>query len=304
MFNFNKIYREAEGVDGGGAAPEGETPVDNTPPADTGVTPPADDATPPKEGDTPPADTPPADDVPKGSEFKLPEEFKDKPWAAKIKSEDDLYKQIDNLTTLAGKKNAYPSADATPEQLDEYFQGLRPESKEAYDFGEDHPNPDVAAKFGDMLFDAGVSKHQGQKLIEAYNAFEKSTIEEATSAEGFETIMTEKFGKEYDGVVTNVSKSLTEHTSKETQDILNKMPNQYLGAMYEAMDSFLKAYGANEGGDNKHTEKAGLPAGGKDINEVRANLRAEMRALDQKPHTAEQKQKLIDELQATYTNQK
>lgn len=237
------------------------------------------------------------------SEFTLPDEHKDKPWASKVKSQEDLYKQIDNLNELVGKKNAVPAKDATTEQLDEFFTALRPESKDAYDFGEDHPNPEFAGQVGDMLFDAGISEHQAKKLIPAYNALEQATMEEETSADGFKEIMTTKFGEKYDGVVTNVSKSLTEHTSKETQDILNAMPNQYLGAMYEAMNSFLKAYGVNEGGSDTHSEKAGATTT-TDVNTQRSDLRKQINELDAgtRMYTAQEKQDLVDKLQATYTN--
>lgn len=299
MFKFNNIYRDApaEGGGGGSAAPEGEAPTDNTPPTDGGAeTPPSDNPTPPKEGEAPPAEDPkPAD-----SEFKLPEEYKDKPWAAKVKSEEDLYKQIDNLTTLAGKKNAYPSDDATPEEWDKYFEGLRPESKDSYDFGENNQMPEQAEAFQDMLFEANISGKQAEKLIPKFQAWQKNLVDQETSEAGFEEIMTGKFGEKYDGVVKTVSKSLEAHTSEETQNLLNGMPNKYLGAMYEAMDSFLKAYGANEGGDSKHTGNGGTPPEGKSFEEKRDAITAKLNTLVQKPHTAQEKQALIDERQALY----
>ncbi len=237
-------------------------------------------------------------------DFVLPDEFKDKPWAEKVKSQADLYKQVDNLSTLAGKKNAYPQADATPEQLTEYYQGLRPESADKYDFGENHPQPEVAKQFGEMLFKANVSEHQSKQLIADYNAHEKAIIEEATSEEGFKEIMTKQFGEKYDGVVTRVSKSLEEYVSKESQDVLNAMPNKYLGAMYEYGESLLKAYGANEGGDDLHNQKGGKKPAGVDIDTQRANIRQEIRDLEKGMHTVDQKQALVDKLQNTYTNTK
>jgi len=81
-------------------------------PIDTGAAPPASPqaapASPPAAPVSPPAAAPPPDARPKladepvtpppaSPDFKVPDAYKDKPWANKIKTEEDLYKQIDNL---------------------------------------------------------------------------------------------------------------------------------------------------------------------------------------------------------------
>lgn len=236
------------------------------------------------------------------SEFVLPDEHKDKPWASKVKSQDDLYKQIENLTAVAGKKNAYPEADATTEQLDEYFNGLRPESKDAYDFGEDHPNPEFAGAVGDLLFDAGLSKHQADKLIPAYQAMEKAALDEATSAEGYKAEMTGIFGEKYDAGVVAVTNEHKQHLSTEDQQLMEAIPNQYLGMIYRLTTSMQKAYGANEGGGGNHSAKGGTTSA-VDVNKQRSGLRQEITDLGKGMHTAQQKQDLIDKLDATYRNQ-
>jgi hypothetical protein len=256
------------------------------------------------EAKTPTADTTPetsdtSGEQPKETEFILPNEYKDKSWAEKIKSQDDLYKQIDNLSSIAGKKHVYPSADATPEEITKYYEGLKPESKDVYNFGEDHPNPEVASKFGDMLYNANISKHQAQPLIEAYQAFEKEALEQATSEQGFNQEMTDRFGKDYDKVVSGVSNVLKANVSEDTQKIIDSMPNQYLGAVYEAINSLKDAYGANEGTDKIHGE-GGNPPSTPDINKVRADLRNKIAVIETRPHTADEKQELINKLNETY----
>ncbi len=279
-------------------APENPTP-DATPSPEAGKDP-VDNPTPGGEN----VDPKPAAADPKAAAFVLPDEYKDKPWAAKVKSTEDLYKQIDNLTTLAGKKNAYPAADATPEQLNEYYAGLRPESAEVYDFGKDHPNPEVAKQFGEMLFKSNISQHQAKQLITDYQAFEKATMEKATSADGFKEVMTKQFGEKYDATVATISKSLEQYASKEDQAVINAMPNEYIGSVYKLMDSILKAHGATQGGADLHNEKAGVPSGGVPIETQRSEIRSKITALENGPHTAKQKQDLVDALDATYRNTK
>lgn len=243
-----------------------------------------------------PEPTPPAE-----GDFKLPDDHKDKPWASKVKNEADLYKQLDNLSALAGKKNAYPDADATPEQLDEFYSGLKPENAKVYDFGEDHPNPEFAGKVGDAIFDAGISEHQGNKLISSYNALEKTALAEATSAEGFKGVMEKSFGEKYDSTVAAVSKEHKQHLSSEDQTLMDAIPNEYLGMIYRLTNSMQKAYGASEGGSDAHGNQGAAPAG-VDIDAQRSELRGKIRALDSgtKPYEQADKDKLINELNDTY----
>ena len=267
----------------------------------------------PAAGEAGASEAPPATEVPATEDngFKLPDEYKDKPWAEKVKSQEDLYKQVDNLTSLAGKKHAYPGEDSTPEQMTEYFQGLRPESADAYDFGEDHAHPEVAKQFGELLFNSNVSAHQSKGLIEGYNALEEAATIEATSAEGLEKIMTEKFGEKYDVTMSSISENLKKYVSKEDVSVVESMPNQYLGPVYKAFDDQTKAYeakiadilkthGANEAGDSAHNEKGAPPAEGVSVEAKRTEIRNKMFDLDKTAHTAAQKQELQSQLDATY----
>lgn len=235
------------------------------------------------------------------AEFKLPDAFKDKPWASKIKSQDDLYKQLDNLQTAVGKKALYPAADATPEEWDAYLAGMRPESAEAYDFGAE-PNEEFVAAISPILLEAGISKHQAGKLIPAYQKFEQAVLEEQTSAEGFKAEMSKSFGDKYEANVAAIVKEHKQHLTPEDQAAMDKIPNAYLGLIYRLTNAMQKAYGANENGD-AHTEKSGAPVG-EDIGKVRSELRQKIAALETRPHSAAEKQKLVDDLQATYNEGK
>lgn len=233
------------------------------------------------------------------TEFVLPDEHKDKPWAEKVKSQDDLYKQIENLTALAGKKNAYPEDGASTEDLDTFFEGLRPENAESYDFGEDHPNPEFAAKVGDIFFDAGISEHQANKIIPAYNALEQAALEDFTSEEGFNKQMTDSFGEKFDAVVVSVVNEHKKHMSEEDQALMEGIPNQYLGMVYRLTNAMVKSYGAEEAGDSAHSEKSGSTST-TDVGSQRSEIRKDIRDLETKAHTAQQKKDLVDRLQKTY----
>jgi len=276
-----------------------ETPSPAPSPAPDPTPAPAAAPTPAPAPTTDPA-APPAPDpaAPPPVEYKIPDAFKDKPWASKIKSEEDLWKQLDNTQGLLGKKNLYPAADATPEQMDEYFAGLRPESVEKYDFGENHPNPEFAKGVGELLFSAGISEHQAKKLIPAYQAMETAALEKATSADGFKEVMTKSFGEKYEGNVAAISKEIGQHASPEDQKIFDAMPNEYIGALYRMVANVQKAYGVTESG-GAHTEKGGSPVQ-VDIAKERSRIRQEMFALETRPHTAAEKQALQNQLDDLY----
>lgn len=232
------------------------------------------------------------------SAFKVPDAYKDKPWASKIKSEDDLYKQIDTLDTLKGKKTVVPDfKTAKPEEVEAYFNALRPAEKTAYTMPEGADKV-YSETLPDILHSSGISEYQSGKLMPQLAKLQADIFENATSAEGFKDAMTKSFGDKFDGVVAGVVKEHKTHLSVEDQKMMDTMPNEYLAMVYRLTENMRKAYGASESGDAHVEGKGGVQP--PDIGAQRKQLRADIAALDSKPHTAEDRQKLVDALQATY----
>lgn len=276
------------------AAPPASPAPAATPPA---ATPPA--ARAPLVDPNPPAADPnkPAGEQPA---FKVPDAYKEKPWASKIKSEDDLYKQLDNLDTAVGKKSIVPDfKNSTPEQIEEYLSKTRPENKDAYKFAEGaHVDPEFTGAIGDIMLKAGISEYQGNKVIEGYQALEKTKIEAAMSADGFKDTMKKSFGDQFDGVVTAVVAQHKAVLNKEDQTLMDTLPNEYLGLVYRLTQNMAQKYGAKETDIGANNPGGGVP--GANLNDTRARLRAEIAAFDTKPHTADEKQAKINELNNTY----
>lgn len=83
-------------------------------------------ATPAPESAAAPVATP----TPAPSDFAIPEAYKDKPWASKVKSHDDLWKQLENTQSLIGKKAIAPDfKTATPQEIEDYYSQMRPADK-------------------------------------------------------------------------------------------------------------------------------------------------------------------------------
>lgn len=268
------------------------------------VTPPATPASP----ETPPADGKPAEPKP----WQVPEAYKDKPWAAKVKSEEDLYKQIDNLTGLVGKKTvALDYTTATPEEITAHHKALAPADAADYKFdtieGIDVERMDKVAP---ILQKAGLTVNQAQTVASEYAKFENSILAEATSADGFKDQMTKSFGEKYEGAVASVVALHKAHLSPEDAKLMDAMPNEYLGGVYRLTQKMAEAhkaevtalkkqYGAEENGDAHLNRGGNVPEQTKE--QKRAVYIKELSVIDDNPfHTAAQRQTVLDKIQALY----
>lgn len=211
-----------------------------------------------------PAATPPA---PPATEFKIPDAYKEKPWASKIKTEDDVYKQIDNLNSLVGKKSVLPDLKtAKPEELDSYFSQLRPQDKAAYKFADITPQP-LKEVYADALYDAGVSEYQANKLIGKISEFEKAEMAKLQSPEEFDKKAKEIFGEGAKERTDSLFKSLVElNVLGEKEKLVYDMStNDQQLMLYKLADAYeakfkklAEEYGAKETG--AQTGGSGTPA--------------------------------------------
>lgn len=241
-------------------------------------------------------------------EWKVPDAYKEKPWAQKVKSEEDVYKQLDNLDSLVGKKNVVPDfKTAKPEEIEAFYSQLRPADKAAYQFGE-NADKEFVSTFQDSFHKNGISETQSKSLIADYQKLETAKLEQMTSADGFKQVMTKTFGEKYDADVAAVVADQKKMFSTEEQSMLEKMPNQYLAAFYKQsreyqkqLDAVKKEYGATESGAQVNGGNGTMPAA--NVEETRKTLRAEIRALDGKPFSEKALQEKKDALQATYSTQ-
>lgn len=239
------------------------------------------------------ADDPPA--------YKIPDAYKDKPWAAKIKSEDDLYKQIDTLDALKGKKQVVPDfKTATPAEIEQYYAQTRPESKDAYTFSDD-TMPELKGALSESLFKNGITAVQANALIKDYESVMGEQVKGMYSAEGMNEALKQSFGDEWEKVGGTTARILKSNLNTADAALLDKMPNNTLGLIYRMANNLIKGYGITEKG--AHTEAPGGNQQPADIDAKRTALRAEIAAFSTRPHTADEKQAKIDELNATYQNQ-
>lgn len=275
------------------------TVPDTTQPKPAGeVTPPPATQTPPEAKDAPkPTETPPP-----ATDFKVPDEYKDKPWASKVKSLDDVWKQLANTQELVGKKSIVPDlSKMNDKEREEYFAQSRPTDPNVYVFPENTPiDPTMKEGVQKDFMELGIDPYRGSKLIEKYQAREQALLAEQFNPDGFKKTMETAFGKDWDTVTKQSRQALKNFTNAEDDKALDALPNAYLGIIYRTLGNIVKAYGVKET-DQAHLQGGGKPAAS-DVSSVRQGLRDQMSAMTQRPHTAQEMQTLINQLNETYKN--
>lgn len=248
-------------------------------------------------------------------DFQLPDEYKEKSWAGKVKSHDDAYKQIENLTSLVGKKTIPPIDydTATPEEIAAHHSSLAPEDVSAYEFSEG-ANPEVSAQIGEVFKEYGINKYQANGLSKKISEISAKMVEDQTkvdtSEESYMKMMEESFGDEYEKTVGAIEAVLKEHIkSDDDKLIFDKMDNTHRAAMDRTVHSISKAY---EDRIKTILDKHGVTEtslqlegdigsnAGVNVDDVRSDIRNKISEISLRPHTQSEVQNLRNKLAATY----
>lgn len=215
---------------------------------------------------------------------------------------------------MKGKKTlTIDYANSTPEEIAAHHKSLAPVDVAEYAFDKvEGVDADRMGKIAPILQKHGLTVNQAQNVAKDYAAFETAMVAEATSEDGFRGEMTKSFGDKYEPMVAQVSNTFKAHLSETDQQLMDAMPNEYLGATYRLtqkltdahkaeVSALKKQYGVEENGD-AHLNKGGQPVV-VDVEKQRSEYRKQLREIDHRPHSAEEKQKIIDLLDATYKTQ-
>lgn len=230
--------------------------------------------------------------------FAVPETYKDKGWAGKVKSMDDVFKLVDNLDGLAGKKMVVPDLEKCSEaEIKEFTDSLRGQTKvEDYKFPEGSDSgftKEVAQAFHDV----GIPASLGNKVIEKYVGIAQKIAESNVSKEGLEGEWKKSFGDNYQESAGKTTNIIKEHLSVDDKKLFESLPNDTLGLVYRLANSMRTAYGANESGKAGENQGTGR---GTDIEATRKSLRTQIADMKTHPHDASEYQKLVDALSDTY----
>lgn len=247
-----------------------------------------------------------------GSDFSVPEEYKDKGWAKFFdgKTGDELksefFRSYDNSQTLIGKKvedylkttdlksldNYEEIKEVLTKQIAPQFQV--PENAEGYDFNDILKNEDGSLQyeypkdalgyFGEKFKELGISKEQGQGLLKTYTQFEIGEFQKYTNADELENSINTMFAGNQ-GQRKTAEGLLKEFLPQQDRDFLQKTaPNYTIEMFYKVAKGLADKYGYKEGSVNS-TNTSQFRMSEADRNAEYERLVNKMEELENRPHT-------------------
>jgi len=232
-----------------------------------------------------------------GESYQVPETYREQAWAKDIKSEEDVYKQLQGAQELIGKKSLPPKfEDMTEQQVEDYNSSTRPEKWEDYEMPESF-TPTEKELYGKALHEEGISGFKAKRLMAKLEAQHNETKETTFGEKGWKEILKTSFGDEFETKGGEVTGFIKKNAVEADQKLIEAAPNEVLGAFYRIIDNVKKAYGANEAGTG-----AAAPgtSGVVDKAAQQKVIRDKIVALNSRPHTQAEKDVLIKELSDSY----
>lgn len=214
------------------------------------------------------------------NDFSIPEEFAEKGWASKIKSQDDLFKAHDSLSSMLNERKL-PTQDSTPEEWEEFHNKMRPETASAYELTlpegvEAEIDGELQAKYKEGFHKLGLTPQQAQGLFELDTQLKIEGLEadkdnQPTSEEidaEFDKMAAKRFlGKEADAI--KAANAAFTKMGSDFQDTLRKVhageevsSNEVLIAMMEQANYYQTKFGKEDG-----VPKEGDPAPAQTLDE-------------------------------------
>lgn len=238
------------------------------------------------------------------SDFSIPEEYRAQQledgnvvnaWSDKVKSVEDLWKLAANSQKVLGKRHVVPDFDnASPEEVNDYFNQVRPSSPEDYVFNsfEGYEESGLEGEVGQLLYDCGISKYQADNLIAGHNEIMMREAAEAFSEDNFNNIISDVFGKDNDFEISRTSRLISDNLGEEHLNALDSLPNEALALIYSLAHNMNKSYGAHEYGVGVDSKPGRIQE--KDYKKLQGEKFRELWELKNRGHTNEEKQKIID----------
>lgn len=166
----------------------------------------------------------------------IPPQFRDKEYFKDITFERLINDHV-NLQSKLGQRPpvGVPDANATPEQVEQFYSTLRPKEASEYEF----PETDFSKEKGrdehfttgmrEVFHKAGISKHQAKILTEGFDAYTAGRLAESLKAdEQFDTKITEIYGDKRDEALTRAKNLMKENIPEDMKPLLDTLPNNAL----------------------------------------------------------------------------
>lgn len=179
--------------------------------------------------------------------FSIPETYQDKGWAKEFTSSDEMWKRMEDLQGLIGKKTV-PTPESSDEEWEQFHSKLRPETPEAYElnygegFDEATINQDEANAYKEAMHKAGLTQKQAQMLLEADMNIKSANIQ---TPEQREVDFTDKakalFGDKAADAIKTANLLLSDLPPAQ-QEAIQKLPNDELLSVTKLLSQINDKY--------------------------------------------------------------
>ena len=181
--------------------------------------------------------------------------------------------------------------------MDEYKAALRPADKAEYKFS-DKTTTEEREAISNILHEAGTPAWMANEIVEKYSKMEEAREATLYSQDLYMKEMKESFGDQYEPVVGKIKTVLDRNLSDADKTLLEHVPNNLLALIYRATNNIIDAYGVVDSG------AAGSSPPGvtqpENLDAQADELLNQIKALDSRPHSAEERQALINKRAAIF----
>jgi len=186
--------------------------------------------------------------MPEAPEFNVPEAYADRGWVKTVRSEEDLWSQLDNAQNMIGKRSAVPADDAPQEDWDKFYKSAgRPDEPTGYELPlefEGAPDGFSPESFSDtakgMFHEAGLNKQQADKMWKLFVDSEIELANEGTAAysEKSKELKEKYLPSDAEALTSNTDKAIAKYLPEELHEGLASS----LGGSPETQIAFAKLY--------------------------------------------------------------
>lgn len=188
--------------------------------------------------------------------FEIPEAYKEKTYAKELKTQEDVWKMLDNAQSLIGKKIGVPTDASTPEEIAVFNKAFGvPERAEEYAiepseeitkmYGE--ADKEVMAEFKQVLHKAGASAKQAEILKEGYSnivggIFKKIEAQKAETDKAFDELVNSTFGDKQEEILANAKALIVEHAPEGFREKMGDLSPESLVILAGVLKNIQEKY--------------------------------------------------------------
>jgi len=189
-------------------------------------------------------------------------DYLDKPYMKEIDSPEKMFKTIDNLQSLMGKKTIVPDSNASEKDWNDYRERIGLKDSSVYEFGDSHLPDNLKGihpegfetKVKDLFHSAAVTPDQAKILQEGYDklmidahgdllaeAVSKQQNQQILNAD-FDALADKMWGGEKEAVQNTAKALINEFTPNDLRPHLENLPNDNLVIMASVLKGISDKY--------------------------------------------------------------